>query len=120
MYVLLYLKCINQSCPTLHDSMDCSLPGSSVHAVIQKYWIGWVTNPFSRGIFPNQGLKLDLLHCRWILYCLSHQRSSRTLQVRLLLKTYYSQTLTVIFFSLQLIYFQIFLNIFSFMFPPVE
>ena len=30
-----------QSCPTLHDSMDCSPPGSSVHGVLQhKYWSG--------------------------------------------------------------------------------
>ena len=27
-------------------------------------------------IFPTQGLKPDLLHCRWILYHLSHQGSS--------------------------------------------
>ena len=25
------------------------------------------------GIFPTQGSNLSLLHCRWILYCLSHQ-----------------------------------------------
>ena len=24
-----------QSCPTLHDPMDCSLPGSSVHGILQ-------------------------------------------------------------------------------------
>ena len=28
-----------------------------------------------QGIFPTQGLNLDLLHCRQILYCLSHQGS---------------------------------------------
>ena len=28
-----------------------------------------------QGIFPTQGLSLGLLHCRQILYCLSHQRS---------------------------------------------
>ena len=27
------------------------------------------------GIFPSQGLNLGLLHCRWILYHLSHQGS---------------------------------------------
>ena len=26
-----------------------------------------------QGIFSTQGLNLDLLHCRQILYCLSHQ-----------------------------------------------
>ena len=29
-----------------------------------------------QGIFPTQGLNLDLLCCRQILYCLSHQESS--------------------------------------------
>ena len=73
--------------------------------------LDWMGNQsLLQGIFPNQGLNLDLLLCRWILYCLRHQRSSQTLKVLLLLKT--AQTLTVIFFSLQLIYFQIFLNIF--------
>ena len=28
-----------------------------------------------QGIFPSQGLNLGLLHCRQILYCLSHQGS---------------------------------------------
>ena len=27
------------------------------------------------GIFPTQSSNLDLLHCSWILYCLSHQES---------------------------------------------
>ena len=26
---------VAQSCPTLHDPMDCSLPGSSVHGILQ-------------------------------------------------------------------------------------
>ena len=30
-----------QLCPTLSDSMDCSLPGSSIHGIFQaKYWSG--------------------------------------------------------------------------------
>ena len=28
-----------QSCPTLYDPMDCSLPGSSVHVIFQAVWI---------------------------------------------------------------------------------
>ena len=31
-----------------------------------------------QGIFLTQGSNLCLLHCRWILYCLSHQRSPKT------------------------------------------
>ena len=33
-----------------------------------------------QGIFPTQGLKPGLPHCRWILYQLSHQGSPRTLE----------------------------------------
>ena len=33
-----------------------------------------------QGIFPTQGSNLGLLHCRWILYQLSHKRSSRILK----------------------------------------
>ena len=35
----------------------------------------WVAIPFSRGIFLTQGLNHGLLHCREILYRLSHQVS---------------------------------------------
>ena len=34
---------------------------------------------FLQGIFPTQGLNPGLLHCRWILYQLSHQGSPRIL-----------------------------------------
>ena len=34
----------------------------------------WRELPFLlQGIFPTQGLNPGLLHCRWILYLLSHQ-----------------------------------------------
>ena len=40
---------VNQSCPTLCDRMDCSLPGSSVHRILQARKLEWVANSFSRG-----------------------------------------------------------------------
>ena len=36
--------------------MDCSPPGSSVHGILQARIVEWVVTPFSRGIFPTQGL----------------------------------------------------------------
>ena len=36
---------VTQSCPTLSDSMDCSLPGSSVHGIFQARVLGWVPLP---------------------------------------------------------------------------
>ena len=34
---------------TLCDPMDCSLPGSSVHGILQARILEWVAIPFSRG-----------------------------------------------------------------------
>ena len=30
-----------QSCPTLRDPMDCSLPGSSIHGIFQEGVLEW-------------------------------------------------------------------------------
>ena len=38
-----------QSCPTLCDPVDCSLPGSSVHAILQARVLEWGAIAFSRG-----------------------------------------------------------------------
>ena len=40
-----------QLCPTLCDSMDCSLPGSSVHGILWARILEWVTMSSSRGSF---------------------------------------------------------------------
>ena len=40
---------ITQSGSTLCDPMDCSLPGSSVHGILQARILECVTLPFSRG-----------------------------------------------------------------------
>ena len=40
---------VAQSCPTLCDPMDCSLPGSPVHGVFQARLLEWVATSFSRG-----------------------------------------------------------------------
>jgi len=32
---------VTQSCPTLHDPMDCSLPGSSVNGIFQARVLEW-------------------------------------------------------------------------------
>ena len=40
----------------------------------------WVNCSLLQGIFSTQGLNPGLPHCRWILYCLSHQGSPRILE----------------------------------------
>ena len=50
---------VAQSCPTLIDPMDCSLPGSSVHWIFQARILEWGASAFSALIRPNspQNLK---------------------------------------------------------------
>jgi len=40
---------VAQSCPTLLDPMDCSLPGSSVHGIFQARVLEWGAIAFSLG-----------------------------------------------------------------------
>ena len=48
-----FLTCMHakslQSCLTLCDPMDCSLPGSSVHGIFQARVLKWCAISFSRG-----------------------------------------------------------------------
>ena len=48
--------------------MDCGLPGSSVHGILQARILEWVAMPLLQGIFPTQGSNLRLL-------CLLHRRA---------------------------------------------
>ena len=41
---------VAQSCPTLRDPMDCSLPGSSIHGIFQARVLEWCAIAFS--VFP--------------------------------------------------------------------
>ena len=65
---------VAQSCPTLCDPMDYTVQG-----IRQVRILEWVAFPFSR-VFPTQGLNPGLLHCRRILYQLSHKGSPRILE----------------------------------------
>ena len=63
-----YIDCcclVTKSCPTVCDPMDCSLPGSSIHGILQARILEWVATAFSRGQriipfsgdFPHPGVK---------------------------------------------------------------
>ena len=68
--------------PTLNDSHGLYSPWNSPG---QNTWnspsqnTGMGNLSLVQGIFPPQGSKWGLLHCMWILYQLSHQRSPRIL-----------------------------------------
>ena len=51
---------VAQSCPTLRDPMDCSLPGSSVHGIFQARVLEWVASAFSE-IAHNTQITLNVL-----------------------------------------------------------
>ena len=64
--ILFFFFKVTQSCPTLCDPTDC--PWNSLG---QNTGVGSLS--FLQGIFPTQGSNPGLLHCRRILYQLSHK-----------------------------------------------
>ena len=48
-YVRISESEVAQWCPTLHDPMDGSLPGSSVRGIFQAIVLEWIAISFSRG-----------------------------------------------------------------------
>ena len=68
---------VTQSCLTLCDPMDCSLPGSSVHGASPCKNTRVGCHALLQGIFPTQGSNPGFLQCKWLLYHLSNQGSTR-------------------------------------------
>ena len=60
--ILYYCVKSLQVCLTFHDPMDASVPGSSVHGILQARILEWIVIPFSRE--STQELNWVLLHCR--------------------------------------------------------
>ena len=48
---------VTQSCLTLRDPMDCSLPGSSVHGIFQTRVLEWVAIALSTLVTRKMKLK---------------------------------------------------------------
>ena len=71
------LSSVAKFCPAVCDPMDCSPQGSFVHGDSPGKNTGMGCHALLQGIFWTQGLNPGLLHCRWILYHLSHQGSSK-------------------------------------------
>ena len=57
---------VAQSYPTLCDPVDCGLPGSSLHGILQARILKWVAIS-SPGDLPKPGIELEILHCRQML-----------------------------------------------------
>ena len=69
---------VTQSCPTLCDPIDYSLPGSSLHGDSPGKNTGVGSHALLQVIFPTQGSNPGLLSCRQILYSLRHQGRFKT------------------------------------------
>ena len=60
-----------KSCPTLCNPMDCSLPGSSIHGILQARVLEWIAMPSSRGSsWPRDPADVSYVPCigRHVLY----------------------------------------------------
>ena len=66
---------VAQSCRTLFDPMDCSLPCSSVHGIFQAIVLEWIAISFSKGSsWPRDQTQVPHIVDRRFYY-LSHQGS---------------------------------------------
>ena len=70
-----HLCLVIQSCLTLCNLMDCNPPGTSICGDSAGKNTGLGYHALLQGIYPILTLNPGLLHCRWILYCLSHRGS---------------------------------------------
>ena len=99
---------VTQSCPTLCDPMDCSLPGSSVHGRLLCPWnfpgnsTGVDCHFLRQRIFPTQGSNPGLPHCRQTLYRLSHQGSPGNICWKVSPITYWKISLPICNISIRL------------------
>ena len=74
----------SQSCSTLCYPMDCSLPDSSVHGILQARLLEQSAISFSRGSpWSRDWTQVSYISCvgRWVLYQLSHQGSPQNLSL---------------------------------------
>ena len=77
-YTILFFFCVCvcvcvcvQSCLTLCNPMDCSLPGCSVHGIFQARILEWFAISYSRGTSqPRDPTCVSCVTCiiRWLLY----------------------------------------------------
>ena len=59
---------VTQSCPTLSDPIDGSLPGSSIHGIFQARVLEWVAIAFSgkNGFVIKIMIMLRIAEWRWV------------------------------------------------------
>ena len=63
---------VTQSCPTLRDPMDCTLPGSSAHGIFQARALEWGATAFFHIFISNL-----LCASHWSLYLIKYKYQKR-------------------------------------------
>ena len=71
---------VAQSFLSLCEPVGCSLQAPLSTGILQEGILEWAATPSSRGSFQPINWNLGFLHCRWILYHLSHQGSPKILE----------------------------------------
>ena len=86
-----------QSCPALCDSMDCSLPDSSVCGILQARILVWVAISFSRGSSrPRDRTCVSYISCtgrRIFFFFFYHCTTSEDLLTNILTLIFFFQTI---------------------------
>ena len=77
---------VTQSCPILCDTMDCSLPGFSVHGIFQARVLVWVAISFSR-VSSQPRDQTRVSHIAGIHFTLGATREALNLYTRIKLLT---------------------------------
>ena len=78
-YLGVCMGSVTQSCLTLSDPMDCGLPDSSVHGILQARILEWVAISFSRGCHPCSGACLSSLYCSNFSICAAEVSTERNI-----------------------------------------
>ena len=80
---------VAQSCPTLSDPMDCSLPGSSVHGIFPARVLEWFAIAFSVFQKHHSSKASILWHSAFFMVQLSHSYMTTGKTIALTMGTVY-------------------------------
>ena len=88
LFCFCYTHTVAQSCLTLCNLMDCSLPRSSIHGIFQAKILEWVATPFSKGSSrPRDQTNVSCIAGRfftfWSFPCGSAHKESACIEVDL-------------------------------------
>ena len=109
--LLCFSVLVTQPCLTLCDPMNCSLPGSSIHGILQAGILEWVAMPSSRGssqpgikpaspalqadsLLPEPSLKLIIYICTYI-YMYIHTHTHIYIHIRVYVYEYIHKSICV-------------------------